>query len=122
MMVYQVGMGKSGLIGNFQQLSLLKRYGYAAEISEETKALLDKDIQDILQTTLKEVTDLLKKEEPLLDRLAKELLAKEELNYDEIEAIFKEYGKGRAGAAFRREFKGRLGPGDNSEQRQRQLP
>ena len=96
MMVYQVGMGKSGLIGNFQQLSLLKRYGYAAEISEETKALLDKDIQDILQTTLKEVTDLLKKEEPLLDRLAKELLAKEELNYDEIEAIFKEYGKGRA--------------------------
>jgi ATP-dependent Zn protease len=95
MMVYQVGMGKSGLLGNFQQLSMLRRYGYAAEISEQTKALLDNDIQEILQSCLKEVTELLKKEELLLDRLAKELLAKEELNYDEIEAIFKEFGKAR---------------------------
>ncbi|MDD2688841.1 MAG: AAA family ATPase [Candidatus Omnitrophica bacterium] len=95
MMVYQVGMGKSGLLGNFQQLSLLKRLGFTSEISENTKALLDKDVQDILQTCLKEVSDLLKKEETLLDRLAQELLAKEELNYDEIEAIFKEFGKAR---------------------------
>ena len=49
-----------------------------------------------MQTCLKEVGELLKKEEPLLERLAKELIAKEELNYDEIEAIFKEFGKGRA--------------------------
>jgi cell division protease FtsH len=97
-MVYQVGMGKSGLLGNFQQLSILKRYGYAAEISEHTKALLDNDVQDILQSCLKEVTELLKKEGLLLDRLAKELLAKEELNYDEIEAIFKEFGKTRPSA------------------------
>ncbi len=95
MMVYQVGMGKSGLLGNFQQISLLRRYGYAAEISEHTKALLDNDVQEILQSCLKEVTDLLKKEELLLSRLAQELLAKEELNYDEIEAIFKEFGKAR---------------------------
>jgi len=27
--------------------------------------------------------------------LAKELVAKDELNYDEIEAIFKEFGKSR---------------------------
>lgn len=94
-MVYQVGMGKSGLLGNFQQLSLLRRIGFTSEISEHTKALLDSDVQDILQNCLKEVTELLKKEEPLLDRLAKELLAKEELNYDEIEAIFKEFGKER---------------------------
>ena len=64
-------------------------------MSEETKAHLDKDVQDIMQSCLKEVTELLKKEEPLLDRLAKELVAKEELNYDEIEAIFKEFGKSR---------------------------
>jgi hypothetical protein len=38
---------------------------------------------------------LLKKEEPLMDRLAKELVARDELNYDEIEAIFKEFGKTR---------------------------
>ena len=64
-------------------------------ISEQTKTRLDNDVQDILQSCLREVTELLRKEEPLLDRLAKELLKKEELNYDEIEAIFKEFGKSR---------------------------
>jgi cell division protease FtsH len=95
MMVYQVGMGKSGLLGNFQQLSLLRRIGYVAEISEDTKGRLDNDVQEILRDCLKEVTELLRREEPLLDRLAKELVAKEELNYDEIEVIFREFGKTR---------------------------
>ncbi len=87
-MVWRVGMGKSGLIGDFHAIS--NNY-----ISEETKARLDKDVQDILNTCLKEVEELLKKEEAIIERLAKELVAKEELNYDEIEAIFKEFGKGR---------------------------
>jgi len=85
-MVWTCGMGKSGLLGNWEMSN---------NISEEIKATLDKDVQGILQTCLVEVTDLLKKEEPLMDRLAQELLAKEELNYDEIEAIFKEFGKVR---------------------------
>lgn len=88
-MVWRWGMGKSGILGNF----------YAIKgswfISEETKQRLDTDVQDIMQTCLKEVEVLLKKEEQLLDRLARELIAKEELNYDEIEAIFKEFGKAR---------------------------
>lgn len=88
-MVWRLGMGKSGIIGNF----------YAIDgswfISSETKTRLDNDVQDILNTCLREIEVLLKKEEPLLDRLAKELVAKEELNYDEIEAIFKEFGKSR---------------------------
>jgi ATP-dependent Zn protease len=62
-------------------------------MSEELKTRLDNDVQDILQTCLKEVEELLKKEGALLDRLAKELVLKEELNYDEIEATFKEFGK-----------------------------
>lgn len=88
-MVWRMGMGKSGLIGDFH--ATLSQY-----LSEETKARLDRDVQEMLQTCLKEVEELLKKEEPLLERLAKELVAKEELNYDEIEAIFKEFGKSRA--------------------------
>ena len=64
-------------------------------ISEEIKTTLDRDVQEILKNCLNEVTELLKKEEPLLDRLAQELVAKSELNYDEIEAIFKEFGKNR---------------------------
>ena len=94
-MVWRVGMGKSGIIGNFHALDYYQRIGGATQISEEMKVKLDNDVQDILQTCLKEVTELLKKEEPILDRLAEELIAKAELNYDEIEAIFKEFGKTR---------------------------
>jgi ATP-dependent Zn protease len=64
-------------------------------MSEEMKNKLDHDVQDILHTCLLEVEELLKKEEKLLDRLAKELISKDELNYDEIEAIFKEFNKAR---------------------------
>lgn len=88
-MAWRMGMGKSGLIGDFHATQ-------SQYLSEETKARLDRDVQEILQTCLKEVEELLKKEEPLLERLAQELVAKEELNYDEIEAIFKEFGKSRA--------------------------
>lgn len=93
-MVWQWGMGKSGLLGNFHALETSRLTG-SQHVSEETKSRLDRDVQDILQACLKEVTELLNKEGELLDRLAKELLAKEELNYDEIEAIFKEFGKAR---------------------------
>jgi len=94
-MVWRMGMGKTGIIGDFHALDYYRRIGGATQISEEIKIKLDNDVQDILQSCLKEVTELLKKEEPLLDRLAKELIAKAELNYDEIEAIFKEFGKTR---------------------------
>jgi|YelNatPaOPRAMG01_1025707.scaffolds.fasta_scaffold12035_3 cell division protease FtsH len=95
-MVWRWGMGKSGLIGDFHALNFYRLTGGTSlPISEETKHQLDADVQEIMQSCLKEVTELLKKEETLLDRLAKELVLKEELNYDEIEAIFKEFGKVR---------------------------
>lgn len=94
-MVWRMGMGKTGMIGDFHALDFFKRIGGTPLISEETKTRLDNDVQEIMQKCLKEVTELLKKEEPLLERLAKELIAKDELNYDEIEAIFKEFGKTR---------------------------
>jgi cell division protease FtsH len=94
-MVWRWGMGKSGLLGNFHTMD--SRYGgESVYVSEQTKARLDNDTQDILNTCLQEITALLKQEEPLLDRLAKELVARDELNYDQIEAIFKEFGKARA--------------------------
>ena len=88
-MAWRLGMGKSGLIGDF--LAVDSRL-----ISGETKSRLDSDVQEILQSCLKEAENLLKTEDAILERLAKELVLKEELNYDEIEAIFKEFGKGRA--------------------------
>jgi len=94
-MVYRWGMGKSGLLGNFDMLNY---YSYDGKntLSEEIKGRLDNDVQDILQNCMTEVEGVLKQEESLLDRLANELVTKEELNYDEIEAIFKEFGKNRA--------------------------
>ena len=60
-MVWRVGMGKSGLIGDFHAIT-------SNYISEETKARLDSDVQDILNTCLKEVDELLKKEEAIIER------------------------------------------------------
>jgi cell division protease FtsH len=88
-MVWRWGMGKSGIIGNFHVLD--RGFGTNSLLSDQMKNRLDNDVQDILQLCLGEIAELLKKEEQLLDRLAKELVSKEELNYDEIEAIFKEF-------------------------------
>lgn len=95
-MVWRWGMGKTGFIGNFHSLDYFSHLKSAEFISEQTKAQLDDDIQEILRSCLKEVQTVLKVEEALLERIAKELVAKEEINYDELESIFKEFGKSRA--------------------------
>ena len=103
-MVWRYGMGKSGMVGdytlleNMQQDSGLFRGQKTSFLSEKIKEQLNNETQEILQECLKEVEILLKKESLLLDRFAQELLAKEELDYDEIEAIFKEHGKARLSA------------------------
>ena len=97
-MVWICGMGKSGYIGNMSYVGQKTLSGEPL-LSEETRARLDHDVQDILQSCLREVTELLTREKPLLDRLSQELVAKEELNYDEIEAIFEEFGKKRSAPA-----------------------
>jgi cell division protease FtsH len=100
-MAWEWGMGKSGLVGNYSLLAqMTTRYGIfrgegVSYISEKLREQLNNDVQQILNECLKEVEDLLIKESALLDRFAQELLAKDELNYDEIEAIFKEFGKTR---------------------------
>lgn len=100
-MVWEWGMGKSGLVGNYSLLETMHSdHGvFKGEklsfISEKVKEQLNNDMQEILQGCLKEVENLLEKESSLLDRFAQELMAKEELNYDEIEAVFKEFNKNR---------------------------
>ncbi|MDP3142772.1 MAG: AAA family ATPase [Candidatus Omnitrophota bacterium] len=100
-MVWTWGMGKTGLVGDYGLLASMSgslgiyRGENVSYISEDIKAKLNSDVQQILIDSLKEVEDLLLKESALLDRFAQELLAKDELNYDEIEAIFKEFGKTR---------------------------
>lgn len=100
-MVWRFGMGESGMVGDYSLLETMRsEYGaFRGEkvsfVSEKVKEQLNNETQLILQACLKEVEELLKKESKLLDRFAQELLIKEELDYDEIEAIFKEFGKAR---------------------------
>lgn len=85
-MVWKLGMGDSELLGDFTVIP-------KEQLSEDIKKKLNDDTHKILQRCFKEVEELLTKERTILDRFAKELLAKEELEYDEIEDIFKECGK-----------------------------
>jgi cell division protease FtsH len=85
-MVWKYGMGKAGLLGDYTIIP-------ESQLSETIKEELNNETNQIFQICVKDVDGLLKKESDLLDRFAAELLKKEELEYDEIEAIFKEYGK-----------------------------
>ncbi|MBN1914101.1 MAG: AAA family ATPase [Candidatus Omnitrophica bacterium] len=93
-MVYNWGMGESGYLGNFDALCMTSRSDEQM-ISESMKAKLDEDVQKILHDCLKETEALLTRERPLMDKLSAELLQKEELNHDQIEEIFRSFGKSR---------------------------
>ncbi len=84
-MVWHYGMGPSGMIGDFTIHPEL--------LSEEMKTKLGSDVQKIIHDCMAEVEALLRKEKDIFERFAKELLEKQELDYDQIEAIFAEYGK-----------------------------
>jgi cell division protease FtsH len=87
-MVWSYGMGPSGYIGDYRSM-----WRYAQEdIPPNIKDTLEKDVQSILQECLKEVRGILTKHRDLLEHFAQELFKKEELEYDEIETIFKQFG------------------------------
>ncbi|PIV39194.1 MAG: hypothetical protein COS29_03835 [Candidatus Omnitrophica bacterium CG02_land_8_20_14_3_00__42_8] len=86
-MVWMIGMSDAGYVGDYTIIP-------KSQLSESLKEKLNFETDKIIQNCLKEVEALLKKEWPIVDRFVKELLEKDELEYDEIEAIFREYGKG----------------------------
>jgi len=79
-------MGDIGLVGDFTVIP-------ENQISEDVKNRLNQETNRIIQECLKGVESLLHQEKELFERFAHELLTREELEYDEIEAIFAEYGK-----------------------------
>ena len=48
---------------------------------------------NLIQSALREVELTLAAQRPILDRFASELVRRDELDYDEIEAVFAEFGK-----------------------------
>ncbi|PIQ82427.1 MAG: cell division protein FtsH [Candidatus Omnitrophica bacterium CG11_big_fil_rev_8_21_14_0_20_64_10] len=93
-MVGRLGMG-GRYIGDWMSAAGQDGVAWAVMISEDTKRELDQETNKILTDCAAEVEKLLKTERKILDRFAQELLKKEELEYDEIEAIFAEFGQSR---------------------------
>ncbi len=91
-MVKNLGMGKSGLLGDFGFQDSGSIYGGEFKVSEKTKEIIDSDIQDIFRLCIKDVEATLLAHRDLFEYFANELLKKEELEYDEIEAIFDKFG------------------------------
>lgn len=85
-MVWKFGMGSNDYLGDYSIIP-------ESQISNELKQKLNQETQEILHKCHQEVENLLKKEWTIMERFVSELLEKEELEYDEIEAIFAEYGK-----------------------------
>ncbi|MCM8811457.1 MAG: AAA family ATPase [Candidatus Omnitrophica bacterium] len=88
-MVWRLGMG-SKYLGDW---GMLTNNGSSQTLSENVRAELNAETNAIFQECLKEVEQLLTRERKILDRFADELVKREELEYDDIEAIFAEYGK-----------------------------
>ncbi|HQP91304.1 MAG TPA: AAA family ATPase, partial [Candidatus Omnitrophota bacterium] len=86
-MVWRLGMGERYL-GDFASIP-------ENQLSDQIKQDLNSETERILKTCAQEVEALLSREKDLLDRFAKELLEKEELEYDEIDAIFKQFNKSK---------------------------
>jgi cell division protease FtsH len=92
-MVWRVGMGDSGLLGDYTVIP-------ESQLSDNVKEQLNQETQNIIQKCLKDVEALLLAEKPILERLVSELLSKDELEYDEVEAIFNEFGKSHMKSAW----------------------
>jgi cell division protease FtsH len=84
-MVWRLGMDNRH-IGDYTAIP-------ESQISEQVKQELNVETQKIFSVCLADVENLLRQEMAILDRFANELLKKEELEYDEIDAIFKEFNK-----------------------------
>jgi len=84
-MAWELGMGLTGRIGDYTVIP-------NEQLSETIRDTLNKDADKIIADCVEDVTRTLKEKIEIVDRFAKELLQREELEYDEIIAIFAEYG------------------------------
>ena len=91
-MVWSLGMGGDGFIGDFSVIPSGQSMR-GNQLSEALKEKLNMETQRILHDCMVEVEQVLRTESRILDRFAAELLSREELDYDEIVSIFLEYGK-----------------------------
>jgi cell division protease FtsH len=97
-MVWRLGMGSDGFVGDYTILLESWRFrggGSSDQLSDGVKEKLNNETYRILQECLNDVEGMLRREDVLLERFKDELLKRNELEYDDIEAIFTEYGRQR---------------------------
>ncbi|NTV52290.1 MAG: ATP-dependent zinc metalloprotease FtsH [Candidatus Firestonebacteria bacterium] len=85
-MVWRMGMGGNGYLGDFATVP-------EAQLSESLKERLNAETEKILKLCYDDTERTLKKNWKIVERFVQELLVKEELDYDEIDKIFAEFGK-----------------------------
>ncbi|MBN2145490.1 MAG: AAA family ATPase [Candidatus Aureabacteria bacterium] len=95
MMVYQVGMGYSGMVGDYTYLGQEYQRSGQDPLSETLKQKLNDDVVYILQKCLKEAMDILEREKVLLEKMSEILIEKKTLEYDEVTDICQKYGVGK---------------------------
>lgn len=84
-MVYSVGMGDSGLVGDYSEYE-------DGALSAPLKQQLNDDVKNILQRSLDRALDILKREKVLLEKMSEKLIEKKTLEYDDVEDLCKTYG------------------------------
>ena len=84
LMVWSLGMGTSGLIGDFSAVK-------GDQIAQKTLEILNADAQQILQDCLQNTTRILTEHKDVLEYFAQELLEKGDLEYDDVQAIFSKF-------------------------------
>ena len=93
-MVTKYGMsariGTITLGGNQEEVFLGRDIAHAKEYSEETAAVIDEEIKNIIDACYKKATELLSAHEDKLHKVAGVLLEKEKIAGDEFDAIFQQ--------------------------------
>jgi cell division protease FtsH len=92
-MVWQYGMGTSGIVGNYAITQ--HNQSIHSQLSEAFKKQLNDETQAILKQCEHEADAFLRAEWNMVEVFAKLLIEKEELTYDEIEEVFVQHNKSR---------------------------
>ena len=87
-MVWKHGMGGPNWLGDFTAIP-------AGQLSGDIASTLNQQVKEIVALCAAETEVYLKQEWSIVERLAKELLKKNELDYDDIDAVFAEFGRKR---------------------------
>ncbi|MGB3020327.1 MAG: cell division protein FtsH, partial [Microgenomates group bacterium] len=89
-MVMEYGMSTLGPINlgpSYDVTEMGKATWQENPLSQETMSLIDKEVKAILAEGYKKATEIIKVHKKELDKVAKELLAKESLDQDEFEQL-----------------------------------